>query len=78
MERTTYNPEMLQKVKEALCWAYRNGYSYARNAADELAAHLGERVETESLGFHGEMFRFVKKPETATTYDGEVYEVKTV
>ena len=55
-----YDPETLQKVQEALCWAYRTGYSGAEEAAQELSRHQGLKVEIVSLGSYGDTLAFVE------------------
>jgi len=61
MTRQMYDPETLQKVQEALCWAYRNGYSGAVEAAQELANHQGLKIEIMSLGGYGDTIAFVEQ-----------------
>ena len=57
----TYNPATLSKVKEALAWAYRSGYSFAEEAAEELAAEIGMEVYKVDLGQYGDTLGFRAK-----------------
>lgn len=48
----------LKKVEEALDWAYRQGYAYAKEAAVEYAQAAGAVVTMEDLGTYGYRLAF--------------------
>lgn len=60
-------PMTLRTVKEALCWAYRNGYSAAESAAQELAEATGEKVVKRDMGAYGDTLAFMPVTITAPT-----------
>lgn len=48
----------LKKVEDALDWAYRNGYAYAKEAAVEYASTAGAVVIMEDLDIYGYRLAF--------------------
>lgn len=56
--RLSYDPSSLQKVQEALAWAYRSGYVFAEDAAKELADAMGWEVTKRDLGSYGDTIEF--------------------
>lgn len=55
----------IPSVEEALDWAYRQGYSAARRAADDYTAANGSAFVLADLGTYGDKLEFYDSPEEA-------------